>query len=87
MKIHTAIDLMECYGKDMTLGELVKKIQGNNIYKCPKCNGTGSVKIQIRAEVWGYSETEYEYVKCDLCDGEGYTEHEYKPKMKQTGWE
>lgn len=24
---------------------------------------------------------------CDLCNGEGYTEHQYKPKMIQDGWE
>lgn len=33
-------------------------------------------------EDWRYRE-----VKCDLCNGEGYTEHEYKPKMIQDGWE
>lgn len=26
-------------------------------------------------------------VTCDLCNGEGYTEHEYKPRMVQDGWE
>ena len=25
--------------------------------------------------------------ECNLCKGEGYTSHEYKPKMIQDGWE
>ena len=87
MKVNTAISLMECYGKDMTLGGLVKKIQGNKTHKCPKCNGTGSIRKQIQAEVWGYRDARYGYVECNLCNGDGYTEHEYKPKMEQVGWE
>ena len=41
-----------------------------------------------RAQYWEcrdrYEETK---VTCDLCNGEGYTEKEYKPKMVQDGWE
>ena len=87
MKVNTAINLMKRYGENTTLKELVEKVQGNKIYKCPKCNGTGSVRKMIHAEVWGYQDAKYDYIDCDLCKGDGYTEHEYKPKMKQVGWE
>ena len=26
-------------------------------------------------------------VKCDLCNAEGFTEKQYKPRMIQDGWE
>ena len=84
---------MNRYGKDTTLGELVKKIQGNKIYKCPKCGGSGYISKRYNAypsglpdggwvEVWKWKE-----IDCDLCKGEGYTEHEYKPRIVQDGWE
>lgn len=93
MKVNTAINLMNRYGKDTTLGELVKKIQGNKIYKCPKCGGRGYISKRYNAyppylpdsgwvEDWKWKE-----IDCDLCKGEGYTEHEYKPRIVQDGWE
>lgn len=41
-----------------------------------------------RAQYWECRDR-YEEIKvtCDLCNGEGYTEKEYKPKMVQDGWE
>lgn len=46
MKIHETISLMKDYGKNTTLGDLVKKLQGKRIHKCPKCNGTGMVGVK-----------------------------------------
>ena len=46
MKIHNAIELAHKYGRNTTLGDLVRIIQGNKIYKCPKCNGIGKINRQ-----------------------------------------
>lgn len=89
MKINEAIDLSEAYGANTTLGDLVKKIQGNKIYRCPKCGGSGTLYKSVNiAEYWEcVPRYDTRKVGCDLCHGEGYTEHEYKPKMIQDGWE
>ena len=89
MKIHEAICLRDDYGGKTTLDDLVKRIQGNKIHRCPKCYGKGIViKMINRAHYWECCDW-YEEIKvtCDLCNGEGYTEKEYKPKMVQDGWE
>lgn len=91
MKAREAIELMEKYGAETTLGEMVKIVQGNKIHKCPKCNGRGDVSIRYNAYPSGMPDSgwvedwKYKNVECDLCHGEGYTEHEYKPKMVQDG--
>lgn len=93
IKIDDAISLCKVYGSNTTLGDLVRKIQGNKIYKCPKCKGLGYVVEEYNAYPRGMPdsgsvyEAGYRNIKCDLCDGDGYTEHEYKPKIIQNGWE
>ena len=89
MKVREAIALMKEYGAKTTLEEVVKIVQGNRIHKCPKCGGTGTVtKRKNTAQYWECCENwKYYETTCDLCNGEGYTEHEYKPKMIQDGWE
>ena len=47
-----------------------------------------SQKRKNTAQYWECCDNwEYYDVQCDLCNGEGYTEHEYKPRMIQDGWE
>ena len=87
--------LCKYHGKDITLGELLERFKGDRKHKCPKCKGTG--KLQTINPFWESpnpgldysSKGKYEFFECDLCEGKGYTEHEYKPKMKyvQDGWE
>lgn len=89
MKIHEVIRLRNIYGGKRTLDDLVKLIQGNKIYECPKFGGRGVFTKRVNfAQYWecceNYKEVE---IHCDLCNGEGYTEKEYKPKMVQDGWE
>lgn len=89
MKIYDAICLRDTYGGETTLDDLVKLIQGNKIHRCPKCGGSGTIIKRVnRAQYWeccaDYVEKE---VTCDLCNGEGYTEKIYKPRMVQDGWE
>lgn len=89
MKIRDVKSLICEYGENTTLSEILNKVQGNKIYKCPKCHGAGKYTKKINtAQYWECCER-YEYydVDCDLCHGEGYTEHEYKPKIVQDGWE
>lgn len=89
MKICDVVRLCRTYGDNTTLAELQKEIQGNKIHKCPKCSGTGKItKKRNIAQYWECCD-DYEYydVECDLCNGQGYTEHMYKPKMIQDGWE
>ena len=88
MKICDVVRLCKTYGENTTLAELQKEIQGNKIHKCPKCSGTGKItKKRNKAQYWECRD-DYEYydVECDLCNGQGYTEHMYKPKMIQDGW-
>ena len=88
IKINDVISLCEIYGSNTTLGDLARKIKGKRIYKCPKCNGFGYITIKNNNYSWRTSSSNmYKDKKCDLCNGEGYTEHEYKPKMVQDGWE
>lgn len=69
--------------------DVLKKVQGNRKYRCPKCGSSGKITIRKNAaEYWECSDRyEYNSIECDLCNGEGYTEHEYKPKMVQDGWQ
>lgn len=88
MKIHKVIRLRNVYGGETTLNDLVSLIQGNRIHRCPKCGGSGTtIKRVNRAQYWeccdDYKEVE---VTCDLCNGEGYTEKRYEPRMVQDGW-
>lgn len=87
MKIYEAICLRNTYGGETTLDDLVKLMQGNKIHRCPKCGGSGTIIKRVnRAQYWeccdDYVEKE---VTCDLCNGEGYTEKIYKPRMVQDG--
>ena len=93
MKIHEAVTLVTTYGPDITLGELLKQIQGRKVHKCPKCNGTGEITEEYNGypsglpdSGWVY-EPAYRTVTCDLCKGEGYTGKLMKPRMIQDGWE
>ena len=89
MKINDIKNLIADYGESTTLKDVLKKVQENRKYKCPKCGGSGKITIRKNvAEYWECSDRyEYNSIECDLCNGEGYTEHEYKPKMVQDGWQ
>lgn len=89
MKINECKSLISVYGENATLKDVLKQIQGNKIHRCPKCGGSGMLhKRRNTAQYWECCDRwEYYDVECDLCGGEGYTEHEYKPRMVQDGWE
>ena len=93
MKINAVKSLVDKYGADVTLGQLLVKIQGDKIYECPKCKGNGYVTVEYNGYPTGLPDSGFVYeaaykdVECDLCKGEGYTDHKMKPKMIQDGWE
>ena len=47
MKIHEVIRLRNTYGGETTLDDLVKRMQGNKIHRCPKCGGSGTVVKRV----------------------------------------
>lgn len=83
--IYIIREYIKKYNSDITLGELLRKEIGTK-FKCPKCNGRGEKYV---------ADTNYDlggchfsgYIKCDLCDGKGYTEKHYKPRYVQDGFE
>ena len=93
MTINQVKGLINQYGEQATLGEILKKVQGNKVFKCPKCDGKGYVTVEYNCYPSGLPDSGFVYEpafrdeKCNLCKGDGYTLYEYKPKMIQDGWE
>lgn len=93
LKIHELIELENRYGASTTIRQLREIIQGSAVYQCPKCKGKGTVRIKYNAYPSGLPDSgfvedwQYKDIKCDLCEGEGYTEVEYVPKYVQDGYE
>lgn len=93
MKIKDIKNLISVYGGESTLNQILEKKLSQKPYKCPKCNGIGTNSIRYNAYPSGLPDSgwverwEYKDVECDLCNGEGCTVKEYKPKMVQQGWE
>ena len=88
MKIIDIEQLIEVYGKDASLEEILKKVKGDYIYKCPKCGGKGYTLERYNAYPSGLPDSgwvddwKYKEVTCDLCNGRGYTKEEYQRKTK-----
>lgn len=93
MKIKDIEALIRVYGGEKTLNQILKQELNKTPYKCPKCNGVGTNSVKYNAYPSGLPDSgwvekwEYKDVKCNLCNGDGYTAKEYKPKMVQQGWE
>ena len=81
MRILDVEKALKHYG-NISLGELLEQTQGPNKYKCPKCHGEGTVSKCVVRGVYGYTDDVYSDVKCEVCDGIGYTRTEMKPKYK-----
>jgi hypothetical protein len=92
-EIQKLIQYRNVYGGEMTIDGLISKIKGDRIYQCPKCSGKGSTSVRCNAYPSGLPDSgwvddwKYKDVQCDLCQGFGYNNKEYKPKMIQNGWE
>lgn len=81
------------YGSETTLAEAIEMAKGNNKFRCPKCSGKGWISVKYNGYPRGLPDSGWVYeekwkdVECDLCKGIGWTDHEYKPRMVQDGWE
>lgn len=87
MKIKELERLLSRYG-NVRLDDVIKSLKGNCIYECPKCKGEGRIKESYNAYPQGLPDSGFvyepgiRYLNCDLCNNKGYTEREYKPKIK-----
>ena len=45
MKINDIKALIADYGENTTLKDVLKNVQENRNYKCPKCSGSGKITI------------------------------------------
>lgn len=95
LKIKDVKELVDKYGKDKTLAEVLELVQGDRKYECPKCHGKGYTTVEYNKyprnlpdSGWVY-EPGYKDEQCDLCNGQGYTRDKYQPKVKviNDGWE
>lgn len=79
------------YGSEATLGQVFKCLE--RPYQCPQCDGaavcykTRSKNTFLEKVLNQKQEPEGLLVTCDLCDGQGWTEKEFVPKLIQAGWE
>ena len=85
--------LINEFGPDITLKDVLDRVKGKYIYKCPKCNGKGTISVKYNAYPSGLPDSgwvddwKYKDVKCDLCNGKGYTAIKYRIRMVQDGYE
>lgn len=87
------VNLIEIFGGDITLNRILLIVSGGRKYKCPKCNGKGKITVEYNGYPKGLPDSGWVYeaafkdIECDICEGEGYTREEYKPKYIQDGFE
>jgi len=93
VKTYEVVDMINIFGENATLKQVLSIVSGGRKYKCPKCDGKGKITVEYN----GYSkglpdsgfvyEAAFKYIECDICKGEGYTREEYKPRYVQDGFE
>lgn len=91
---YTIKQMIEKYGPGATLSSIFTAIKGNRTHECPKCSGRGYVKVEYNGYPSGLPDSGWVYeaafkdVKCDVCDGFGYTVHKMVPNVNvvQNGW-
>lgn len=84
--------LIEEYGgRDTTVGTILDYLLNITPYKCPSCDGLGKTKETYNAYPSGLPDSGFVYQEgvryhiCELCNGIGYTQKKYVPKMID-GW-
>lgn len=79
------------YGSEATLEQVFELLE--RPYQCPQCNGAAvcckpSPKNTFLGKLLNQAvESEQVLSACELCDGQGWTEKEFVPKLIQAGWE
>lgn len=92
LKLIEVKELINKYGENKTLKQLADEF--DMPFVCPNCSGSGYYSKKIGVPYpsglpdsgWVPPDVRYEKTSCDLCNGNGYTKEEYKPKMVQNGW-
>lgn len=84
-------EVKSMYGNNINCQDIIDKLIGKR-FVCPQCHGKGKISqgydaypTNLPDSGWAH-DWRYKDVTCPLCKGEGYTEHEYKPRMVQDGW-
>lgn len=93
MKAFEVKELENRYGSEATLKEIFQSFE--RPFKCPQCNGTATYSKRTIEKYpsgfpdsgWVPDKVVYVPTTCELCDGQGWVDKEYKPKMIQDGWE
>jgi hypothetical protein len=86
MKACDIARLIEKHGASASLWDVFNTY--GKKYRCPKCNTQGGTTEYYNAYPSGLPDSGFvqdmqpKFVECDLCEGHGYTEIEYKPKLK-----
>lgn len=87
--------LMNSFG-DLRISNIIDTLENNapidKYHICPKCNGSGIVKVTYNKYPSNLPDSGFVYeegikeVKCNLCDGTGYNQRKLVPKFVQDGW-
>ena len=91
-KLNNLKALYEEYG-DKPLSEIIQELKGDNKFECPECKGFCYISIRYNAYLSGLPDSGFVYeekhkqVKCNLCNGLGYTKYELEPHYIQDGWQ
>lgn len=83
MKIVDIEILINRYGENATLKEVLRAEQGDYIHVCLKCAGRGIVREKYFIGEGYNQEEKTREIKCNLCNGIGYTKEKYVKKYKK----
>lgn len=93
MKTCEVVDMINLFGENATLKQVLLIVSGGRKYKCPKCDGKGKITVRYNSYPKGLPDSGFVYeeafkdIECDICKGEGYTREEYKARYIQDGFE
>jgi hypothetical protein len=89
LRISDLRGLCAVLGGEMTLRRMVDELQKQYPHKCPKCDGRGFNVARINTYPSGLRDSgwvdQYENfdIKCDICNGQGYTSEKLIAKPVQ----
>ncbi len=61
MNINQVKELISQYGEQATLGEVLRKVQGNKVFICPKCEGKGYITVEYNGYPSGLPDSGFVY--------------------------
>ena len=93
IKIIDIEELQERFSEHAKLSDIKSYLLCITPFKCPKCDGKGEITKEYNKYPSGLPDSGFVYepgykqIKCELCDGLGYTRKKFIPKMIQDGYE